>query len=75
MKIVLTENFALIGRVKRGESEANVSRDYGVSEDTLRGCLKDEEMLLDFVNMVDSSDRMNYRRVTSCQSGFNMDYE
>ena len=36
-----------VERVKRGESQAKVSRDVSISESTLRGWLKNEAKLID----------------------------
>ena len=42
-----------ISRVRGGESQTKVSRDLGVAESTLRGWLKEETMLREFVPSVD----------------------
>ena len=46
------DKLSAISRV-RGESQAKVSRDLGVAESTLRGWLKDENKLREFVHSVD----------------------
>ena len=51
-----------VERVDKGESQAKVSRDLGVSESTLRGWLKDKEKLHEFLHTVDESDGLNRKR-------------
>jgi len=51
------EKLESITRVtQHGETQANVSRDNGISESTLCGLIRDEHKMLDFVNIGDSND-------------------
>ena len=52
------EKLVVVARVQNGESQANVSHDNGVPQSTIRGWLKDEQKLHDFVDTVDSTDGM-----------------
>ena len=53
----------VITRVKGGGfSQASVSRDKGIPESTIRGWIKDEQKLRDFVDTVDSSDGMQRKK-------------
>ena len=45
-----------VARVRRGESQAKISRVNGVPESTLRGWLKDEEKLREFSISLDGSE-------------------
>jgi hypothetical protein len=56
------EKLDVIARVKQGESQAKVSRDNGVPESTIRGWIKDEPKLRDFVDVVDSTDGMKRKK-------------
>ena len=48
--------------IKHGESQANISCDNSVPEPTIYGWLKDEEMLCDFVDMVNFIDWMKRKK-------------
>lgn len=48
------EKLKIIDRVKSGETKANLSRVYGVPEGTIRGWMKEEDKLRNFVNTVES---------------------
>ena len=56
-----------VWRVRRGESQAKVSRDNGVPESTLRGWLKDEEKLREFSTSLDGSERLKRKRVITAK--------
>ena len=47
------DKLSAISRVRGGQSQANVSRDLCVAESRLRGWLKDENKLREFVHSVD----------------------
>ena len=51
----VAEKLVLVQRVRNGESQAKVVRDTGVPESTLRGWLKEEAKLREFVVTVDES--------------------
>ena len=51
-----------VERIDKGESQAKVSRDLGVSESTLRGWLKDKEKLREFLHTVDENGGLNRKR-------------
>ena len=42
------------------------SQDNGVPKQTVRGWLRDEEKLRDFVDLVDSTDRMKRKKAKNC---------
>ena len=54
----LTGKLAVIASVKRGEWQANVSHGNGVPESTIRGWLRHEEKLCNFVKKADSPEWM-----------------
>jgi transposase-like protein len=55
----VTEKLEAVTRVKQhSETQAKVSRENGVPESTLRGWIRDEKKMRDFVDTVDSSDGM-----------------
>jgi len=56
---IVTDKVNVVERVNKGESQAKVLRDLGVSESILRGWLKDEEKLHEFLHTVDKSDGLN----------------
>ena len=56
-----------VARVRRGESQAKVSRDNGVPESTLRGWLKDEEKLREFSTSLDGSEGLKRKRVKTAK--------
>jgi len=58
----VSDNVNAVERFDKGESQAKVSRDLGVSVSTLLGWLKDKEKLHKFLHMVDQSDGLNRRR-------------
>ncbi len=59
----VTEKLEAVTRVKqRGETQAKVSRENGVPESTLRGWIRDEKKMRDFVDTVDSSDGMKRKK-------------
>ncbi len=62
------DKLAAITQVKQGQSQARVSREYGVPESTLRGWLKDESKLRDFVHTVDESDGMDRKRARTAEN-------
>lgn len=60
-----------ITQVKQGQSQAKVSREYGVPESTLCRWLKhvkDESKLCDFVHTVDEIDRMDRKRARTAKN-------
>ena len=56
-----------VARVRRGESQAKVSRDNGVPESTLRGWLKDEDKLREFSTSLDGSEGLKRKRVKTAK--------
>ena len=56
------EKLAAVNRVRSGESQAKVSRDLSVAESTLRGWLKDEPKLREFVHTVDETGGLARKR-------------
>jgi len=50
-------------RVRNGESQAKVCRDIGIPESTLRGWLKDEDKLRDFVADLDKDEGLQRKRI------------
>ena len=61
------DELAVVTNVKGGVSQASVSRDNGIPESTIRGWIKDEQKLRDFVDSVDSSDGMQRKKNQNCQ--------
>ena len=57
----------MIAGIKRGESQANVSRDNGVPGSTIRGWLRKEWKLRDFVDTVNSTDRMKGKKARTAK--------
>ena len=50
------EKLNLIDRVRNGEGQTKVAREMCVAESTLRGWLKDENKLREFVDNVEESE-------------------
>ena len=64
----IQEKLDIITRIRKGETQSKVSRETSVPESTLRGWLKDEVKLREFVHTVEESDglRRKKARVASC---------
>ena len=56
------EKLVLIDRIKAGESQAKVCRETGVHEATLRGWIRDESKLRNFVHNVEESEWLSRKR-------------
>ena len=63
----VSDKLSAVDRVRRGESQAKISRDIGVSESTLRGWLKDELKLREFVHSVDETDGLARKRARTAK--------
>ena len=46
----IAEKLHIIDRIKKGETQASVSRDTGIRDSTIRGWIKDEDRLRDSSN-------------------------
>ena len=56
------EKLHLVDRVRKGESAAKVCRESGVAEGTLRGWLKEEVKLREYLHSVDTDDGLSRKR-------------
>jgi len=56
------EKLAVVDRIKKGETRTKMGQQLSVSESTLRGWLKDETKLRDFVDTVDEKEGLQRKR-------------
>ena len=63
------EKLAVITRIRNGESQVKVSKDTGVAESTLRGWLKSEVQLRDFVDSVDGDGGLARKKARTAKDG------
>lgn len=58
----VNDKLTVIERVRNGESQAKLSRELKISESTIRGWLKGENKLREFVHTVDENDGLQRKR-------------
>ena len=58
----VNDKLTVIERVRKGESQAKLSRELNVAESTIRSWLKDENKLREFVHTVDEDDGLLRKR-------------
>jgi len=63
----VSDTLAAVARVRAGESQAKLSRELSVAESTLRGWLKEEEKLKEFVDNLDESSGLARKRARMAQ--------
>ena len=63
----VTEKLDAVSRVKNGESQAKVSRDLGMSDSTLRGWIKEELKLREYVHNLDESCGLSRKRARTAK--------
>ncbi|XP_066903338.1 jerky protein homolog-like [Halyomorpha halys] len=56
------EKLAIINRVKNGASKAQLKRELGIPESTIRGWVDEEEKLISFINNVDNNSALRRKR-------------
>ena len=61
------DRLAAIDRIKSGESQANVEREIGTVSSTLRGWLKEETKLREFVHSVDENGGLARKRARAAK--------
>ena len=56
------EKLAVVDRIRKGEARTKVCKELGLAESTLRGWLKEEVKLREFIYTVDDDDGMQRKR-------------
>ena len=64
----ITEKLQLVNRIRKGESQAQVSRATGIADSTLRGWLKEEAKLRSFLDETDSKTGLCRKRAKTSQN-------
>ncbi len=61
------EKLEVVAKIRNGQTQAQVSRETGIAEGTIRGWLKDETKLRDFVHEVDESEGLQRKRARTAK--------
>lgn len=61
------DKLALITRVRNGEGQTKVAKETGVAESTLRGWLKDEVKLREFVTTLEGNSGLSRKRARTAK--------
>ena len=61
------QKLQIVSRIRNGETQAKVSREAGIPESTLRGWLKEEPKLRQFLEEVDSDDGIKRKRTRTAK--------